>query len=267
MRKKTSPIAMWNKNLKLHRKQFDHCVAFLKQNTDTVSQFHHQSMLKLFSNIPSAKHRLYFVFVDCLNAAGGSNLTASAEGTREFLKVLNKFGDEPTISFAKFLELISAQPQNSIGLFEVLTSGRFKNFGKKKAALFIRQIWICQKDESLKLFKDLSPDNIDKQIPLDIVIADLCSKLLHLRKENKIDPSKHFDDFNIWARSTLNNDYFLFEDLWYWGYFTTTVDGEKERKVGVNDDKYTTNVWFYPEIENDDFKKTLNKFCELFKMN
>lgn len=238
-------LKKWNDNLELHRDKFDRCIEFLKANTDIVAQFHHQVTLKLLSNVPVAKHRLYFLFINCLNAAGGQELTLSAKASRKFLSIIDQFGEDSTISFQLFLKWIGADPLNSEGLFMALSSGNYKNFRSKKSALFMRQLRICQSNKELKIFYDLSTDDICQPIPLDVVIADLCTKLLQLDEDHRIKAGeKHFKNFNDWAVETLGkSDNFLLEDLWYWGYFASTGKGNKPRIIGYNDDKYKTNQW------------------------
>ena len=262
--KKAERIESWKKNLSVHRKRFDRCIDFLQTNTKTVKQFHHRALFKLLSRDKAAKHRLYFLFIDSLEAAGGNNLTASAKASEKFLKTLEKFRRDKTISFKRFAKEIRAKTESTEGVFNILAKGKFKNFREKKAALFMRDIALCQSDKSLRIFNDLKSSDVHQPIPLDVVIADLCSKLLGLKKHQRIKAGRDFYDFNKWACDILGQKYYLFEDLWFWGYFTTRVDGKNSRKIVLNDDKLKTNHWFYPK-RDDVFIEKLNEFCRLFK--
>lgn len=253
--------------------KFEKCVAFLKRNKERVEDFHYQATKKLVCNLPSAKERLYFLFLDCINAAGGNNLTATANGTEKFVKILNHFGNEVTISFKDFLgetkEVLELKSEISEDItkyfFEIISDGNIKNFKSKKAALFMHQIHTCQSYEELNIFSDLKPENIYKPIPLDVVIAFMCSELLKLDEEFRIDASKHFDIFNKWVRDNLEDDYYLLEDLWYWGYFFTKNNNEN-RNLEFNTAKYYTNAWFYPCSQEEIYlKKKFDEFAKFFE--
>lgn len=267
--KRAERIESWNKNLYIHRERFDRCIEFLRENKKTVEKFHHRALSKLLSADKAAKHRLYFLFIDCLGAAGARNLTGTAKASNKFLKTLEKFGLNETISFKKFASEIGAKPEDTEGVFKILAGGSFSHFGAKKAALFMRQIAQCQSCAELRIFSDLKSRDVYQLIPLDVIIADLCSQILGL-DEVRFKPGRDFKDFNKWARDTLKekDDYMLFEHLWFWGYFATKVkdDGKKPRTIEVNDAKLETNPWFYP-ISDYAPRKKLDKFCQLFQQS
>lgn len=258
-KKQKEKIKCWNKQQTENRKLFNQIISFLKKNHEFTSEYLRKATKKTIPEKLKAKEKLYFIFIDCLRAAGGNNLTNNGESSENFIKILNKLGESRSINFKAFLSQFSDKPENTEQLFNSLTT--FRNIGNKKAALFMKELFYCQSINSNRIFKDLKPQDINKPIPLDVIIADLVNKMLKLK--NEINPSRDFLIFNDWAKGILLDDYYLLEDLWFWGYFGTKVEKGKGRIVDFNPAKYFTNPWFCP-INDKHFIDKVNEFCKFF---
>jgi len=87
-----------------NKSKFTKLFKFLKKYHNIVDKFHQQALLKLFSNDMLCKHKLYFLFLDCINAAGGNNLSATGESTKKFYQFLKDLPNEKKINYTVFLE-------------------------------------------------------------------------------------------------------------------------------------------------------------------
>lgn len=264
MKTSKSKTDLWNKHYQRNKLKIDRLISFLKRRTKIVNKFYSESTIKSVSQHKLAKEKLYFLFLDCINAAGGNNLTNSAEATKLLLKHLDKLPNSRLIKFKDLTKIFNLKNSTTEELFIYLANGDFKNFRFKKAALFVRQIYYLQKSNEHKIFNDLEPKNIYKPIPLDTVISEIVSKVIGLQYKNRIKGSDG-EEFNNWAIKILGKkEYYLLEDLWFWGYFSLRKDNKGFRKINYNEAKLITNPWIYPTYLKKHIRD-INLFCKLIK--
>jgi len=255
-------INTWDEKYALRKKQFDKLIDFLKKETNYVKKLNKSNTISLFGHRKTAKEKLYFIFIDCLNASGGNNLTNSGKGSKTFLKVLNSLNNKKEIKFEEFCTALKCNV-DSKELFQNISNNKFKNFGYKKAALFLKSIHFLQSTKDNKIFNDLSPNEIHRPIPLDIVISEIVSQIMRLKYTDRI-KTNDAKQFNQWAEKKFIKEYYLLEDLWFWGYYTQSMAKNKYRTIEFNEAKLVTNLWFYPESEPN-IKPKLEEFARLIK--
>ena len=90
---------------KIRSVEFNNLISFLKYNHLIVEDFNKKTVSDLVYKGRNAKERLYFIFNDCLNAAGGNNLTRNGDTMTQFLEALNKLPSSKQISFDDFCEI------------------------------------------------------------------------------------------------------------------------------------------------------------------
>lgn len=226
---------------------------FLKKNESIVDDFNRNSYLNLLSNCKSPKEKFYALFLDSINASGGLNLEYISEGC---VYIIEYFLDKMKIEKNKFY-FESVYPNIDSFYLDLIKNVKFMH--KKKSALLIKGLYYAQKDDKLKIFHDLNLKKSNLKIPVDVVICEILNKVFDLDDHIFLEPNRDFDLINEWAKNNFKEDYYLIENLWFWGYFNTRkVKNEKFRKIEFNKGKYISNCWFYPE--ND--IKLFNNFKE-----
>jgi hypothetical protein len=264
--------ALWDNHFTKNKCKVEELFRFLKFKTHRQfnKNFHYKATKILLSPHHSAREKLYFLFVNCLNAAGGRNLKFSAEGFRSLVPALEKLPTSQTIPVTDFYSAIASTTQpkaitNSKTLFSCLCDGRFKNFRYKKAALFMKSLQCAQEHKELRIFSDIEPKDIHTPIPLDVIIGEIFSIIIGLPYKNRIQ-SGHAEEFNTWAVPKLDKNYYLIEDIWLWGYFGTTVGETKGyRTVEYNHGKFVTTEWMFPS--GDKLKQYTEEFCSIVNGN
>jgi hypothetical protein len=272
MKKLEAKKSLWREHFRKHKEKFSALVSFLETNHARVDNYHLTSIHSEFVIRKSAKEKIYFAFLGCLNAAGGNNLTATGEACRKMRDVLQELPDSPEIKFATFTTRLDSPKQisSSKELFSYLSNAdrhpndkktAFKNMGYKKAALFMKSIYYAQRQNDIRFFSDLAPHEVHRPLPLDIVIGEIISMTLHLPYENRIGSgdAKEFEEF---AREILDKEYYILEDLWYWGYFGTWVRKENYRIVKYNPVKYMTDRTFFP-MEDGALEEKIDQFSRI----
>ncbi len=225
---------------------------FIEKYKLIKDKIHFIENAKSLINNESAKEIIRILFIDCLNAAGGNNLTLNGKSSKYFYSKLEKLSDNRQIELTEFFNCFDNSISNYTDLFDYLhKSSDLKNFGKKKSALFIYKLdWLQQNLESdKKIFKKYQIDKTELIIPLDVVIVLILNKLLNLEKENVLNQYKDFDLINSFFKSKLGERFILIEDLWFWGFFTTKGSGT-DRKIEFNDDKFYTAEFLKPTDQN-----------------
>ncbi len=231
-----------------YEKKIRPVISFLRENHSLVKRFHVEGTKKLFQPCMSCKEKLHFIFVDSINAAGGNNLTASGESCEKFYKKLKHLPNEKLIDFKLFAESLNPENPSLEGIFRVLAGKEYKNIGFKKAALFIRALYVLHTDGKKELFKKFDVKQQELYIPLDIVIAEIMNWLLRFNSEDKkrIIPWYDFNAFNQFAKAYFKDEFMILEDLWYWGYFNS-ITKNKKRTLGFNKAKFYCSSFNYPD--------------------
>jgi hypothetical protein len=201
-----------------------------------VGQLHTEASKKLCNPGMSCRQKLYFIFVDTINAAGGSNLTTTGESCEKFYNVLKRLPGDKKIDFRTFAEVLSPENPTIEGIFHTLRSNEYINIGFKKAALFLRTLFSLHNNGAKELFTNFKIKESALYIPLDTVISDLLNQLLHFQYQdkNKISPHSDFYTVNRAAKKLFGDKFMLVEDLWFWGYFNSRVEKNKYRSIAFN---------------------------------
>ena len=253
-----------------HRKKFDKIIRFMKQNNRYAKKYRENYLNSIINGQDSFKEKIRKLFVHDINAAGGNNLSSTGTSCKKFYKIIDKFPNEKKIKLTSFFNKLGSGSEDFDGIFKFLVKKKkFKNFNKKKVALFIRNIHIINK----KLFIDYSirKRKNELKIPVDVVIVSTLNNILCLKGKNKLKPTRDSDFIliNKFAKDKLKNDYMLIEDLWFWGYFNSKTIKSKtkkgktkkdKRKFIFNEDKYYSNPHTYP---NKELRSKLIKFKKL----
>ncbi len=254
---------LWKKHLEINEAKFNNLVSFLKTNHARVENFHLTSAYLELVMRKSAKEKIYFLFLGCLNAAGGDNLSATGEACQKMRDALIDLQDSPQIAFAAFIATLKSPNEinNSKELFDYLRGGAFRNMRYKKAALFMKSIYYAQLQMDIRIFFDLEPSNIYRPIPLDTIIGEIMSVILALPYSKRISSGDAFD-FEKFARDELGDDYYILEDIWFWGFFGTRIRKDNYRIIEYNEVKYLTDRTFFPK-QDDVFEREVKEFCKI----
>jgi hypothetical protein len=224
---------------------FHKVMDFVRQNRDVVQSIKHDWLAKVIQ-AESAKMKIRILYIDTINAAGGNNLKLTGESCEHLFNIVDRLDDRTQISLNEFYRLFGDDVISHHNLFNRLVESEdLINFGKKKAALFLRHLHIIHtrgKQES-RFISDYNIGSDDLVIPVDIVIVTVLNKIWG----TNLSPSRHFDDINKIAKQELRENFMLVEDLWFWGYFNTKViDGRQAVDTDINKAKYYSANFIYP---------------------
>lgn len=243
-----------------YQMKFDEFIKFLKKHHQHVMDFHKKATGNLFKPDAPGKHKLYAIFVDCINAAGGNNLSTTGESCKKFYEIINNLPNDELLDFNLFKEEFNSENKSPKGIFDKLVSDEYRNVKHKKAALFMRSIHIINN----MIFNKYDGKDEDLYIPLDVVISDLLNQLLHIPFDEKlkIRPYNDFHLINKFSIEILDKEFMLIEDLWYWGFFNTRKIKSNYRKIEFNEDKFYSSRFVFPD-EKD--KTKFEEFREQFE--
>jgi hypothetical protein len=238
------------------RNYFLEVMRFVRQNQDVVESIKHSWLAKVIQ-ADSAKMKIRTLYIDTINAAGGNNLERTGRSCKNLFNIVDRLDDRVLISLGEFYQLFGDNIKNHRMLFEGLVENKdLVNFGKKKAALFLRHIHIIHtrgRQES-RFIDGYNINRNELVIPVDIVIVTILNKIWG----TDLKPGDHFDEINDIAKDELGDDFMWVEDLWFWGYFNTKViNGRQEVSDAINTDKYYSADFIYP---NDNLWKKLDEF-------
>jgi hypothetical protein len=246
--------------IEIGRTRFLRMMDFVRNNRDIVNGIKHSWLAKMMQGA-SAKMKIRTLYIDTINAAGGNNLERTGKSCKSLLSVVDVLGDQRQITLEMFYKLFGGDIQNHAILFERISEDkeRLGNFGPKKTALFLRNIHILhtQGDPISHFISNYAIDEQQLEIPVDRVIVTVLNKVWG----TDFSAGSHFKEINEFARLELGKEYMLVEDLWFWGYFNTKVeDGKQEVHATVNEDKYYSADFVYP---NDHLIQKLFEFSKL----
>jgi len=245
-----------------NQNKFDDVISFMIANKHYRDEFNTNYCKRLIYPDLTAKENLRTLFINSMNAAGGNNLRLTAKSCRKFQTIINNLPNDKSIDYIYFLSLVGDNINNTSGLFNTLVSNEYPNLKEKKAALFIRDIFIVQNNLNIKIFHNYNVTEDELYIPLDDVISFLLTSILNSDLIKRTD----FYVINEFSKDILGDNFMLVEDLWYWGYFNTTYkEFNKNKKVRIfeyNDDKLYSDIYYFPtpEIKNKlkEFEKLIN---------
>lgn len=231
-----------------YQKKLKPVFQFLEKHHGMVEQVHTEASKKLLNPGMSCRQKLYFIFVDMINAAGGSNLTTTGESCEKFYNVLKRLPGDKKIDFRTFAEVFSPENPTIEGIFHTLRSNEYKNIGLKKAALFLRTLYSSHSNGAEKLFTKFKIKESDLYIPVDTVITDLLNQILHFQylDKEKLFPHADFQVANRAAKEIFEEKFMIVEDLWFWGYFNSRVEKNRYRSIAFNKAKFYSSYFIYP---------------------
>lgn len=209
-------------------------IGFLRTQRIHPMRYREATLRRRFALHTTAAGKLTSIFVNALSASGGRNLSKAGGSAESFSKLVASL-KEPTVDPKMFLGCLGAKTSGD--LFDSLQE--FKDVGPKKAALFLRDVYVSQElaADMRPFSKPLVPKG-DLRIPFDAVIASVFNRLFGRRRfSSHVDVIRNSDDLTGWSLMVLPDDHMLFEDLWYWGYFcmkSLSSNGTYRRKFETN---------------------------------
>jgi hypothetical protein len=234
--------------------------AFLSENRKYPDEYRHEYLSSRYKNRFAPAENLRRLFVNSLNAAGGDNLNRKGKSAKQFCQLVSSLNYLEKIDFVEFLGIFKRvktidQLQNHL-----INKKPFADFGKKKVALFFRDLFILQHFPSRhRIFSNFQTAKQHLVIPIDVVICTVLNKYFLLQGRYSLEASRDFDFVNELATQIFGEDYMLLEDLWYWGYFTLHKNG-KARTLTFNEAKFYTDLYFAPSA---DVRKRFEQFIKL----
>ena len=247
---------------KSKKDKFTQVLEFIEKHKSIKDKINVIENAKALITNDSAKEKIRVLFIDCINAAGGNNLSRNGKASKFFYSKINKLSDEKHINLNDFFACFDNNISNYTELYDYLcNSKRLINFADKKAALFIYKLnWLQENLENeQKIFKNYKINKYQLIIPIDAVILIILNQILRINNKTGLDQKKDFKLINSFFKNKIGNKFILIEDLWFWGYFITKGNG-KNRKIEFNEDKFYTAEFLKPTEEN---KKYINNFLNL----
>ena len=118
----------FNKLYELNKNEFLSILNFIKQNQSIKKNIELYFNSKLFLPETNSTTRLHNLFIDCINAAGGNNLTLTGKSCELFWKIISRLEQKKgKLDFDEFLSILSKQNQlNDRSLINQMKM--FKNF-------------------------------------------------------------------------------------------------------------------------------------------
>lgn len=222
-------------------KQFGRLCSFLRRNHNWPKRYHAHSVSRACYGMRSAKDKLTAIFRSALESNSGGGLSLNARALKTFRKKLTRLGRKKHITIAEFLSCFASGSANE--LFDTLI--KIDGVGKKKAALFLRDLWITSSlHRGTRVFDRRFPHRQHLRIPFDRVIAVVLNQVVKGTPfRDGINLGHSFDTVNQFAEIHLHADRMLLEDLWFWGFFGLSGTGF-DRRPEVNHEKLLMNPYF-----------------------
>lgn len=240
---------------------------FLRDNHSLTKGYHSQSFIEKTVLCKDARSKIIILFIHALNASNaGGNLDNKGLAIEKLIEVTaNLVGDK--LTFSSFTKAVTGKPCNEPSkeavdaVFNKLVSKDYPQVGRKKAALFLRDLLYTGAED---IFTDVSSNKIWPMliVPVDKVIADLLGR--YYKKDMKN------DEWNGYLIKECGDDHMYYEDLWFWGHFGTKVS-KKGRSVERNGNEamimMDTIMTTMPKQYVDNVKEQIKKFAGIFLNN
>ncbi len=228
-------------NIKLDDKKFSKLLRFLEENHAIPARYHQFTVSRICAGDRLATEKLMALFRSALLSNTGGGLATIGNAARIFAKKISVLPSRPTIKPGDLLSCFRVKSPNE--LFDALID--IDGVGKKKAALFLRDLWVTQNQATdCRIFStDLITRN-ELLIPLDKVIAiglNQAAKPCLFGDGSVI--SNAFSSVNNYFRTCTELHHMIIEDLWFWGYFGLVGSGY-ERSIEINGDKIALDPYF-----------------------
>jgi len=249
-------------------KRIQKMINFLELNHHLNKEYQKKYTLSTISQQKIPVEKLWVLFVSALNSGPSNNLSNAGYSIEKFLEIMKPLENKDSITINEFLDCCNKHINekeehyslklNSINdFFTYTTSDKvFPGIGKKKCALFIRNLKIVQDESEKKIFSDSNLDfTNDCYIALDIVITYVLNKILKL--PDKLSDNPEFEINQYYDFYTINkvfkcdeifkykSDFMIIEDLWFWGYFNQRTEviqkANKQNKKNITERKFEFN--------------------------
>lgn len=250
-------------NYQVNKNRLFSILKFIKTNQYVKKNIELHFNSKLFLPGINATNRLHYLYIDCVNASRASNLSITGASCKIFWDLISRLENtNDKLDYSEFLETLSAHNQlGDKSLFNQIKM--LKNFGNKKAALFINKLFWLQHnvDVEYRIFSNFNLSKGDLEIPIDNVIIKIINEVMFSNNGIQLDQNKDFLMINRFFKEELGNDFLLIEDLWFWGYFCTKGNG-KDRQIEFNKDKFYSADFIEPKLE---YVTLFHEFVNLVK--
>lgn len=165
-------------------------------------------------------------------------------------------------SFQSFTKAIDAAPSYQ-GVFKALKNERQPGWGQKTSALFCKHVYRVHSDAMLEDYRfwndaPIDLDNEGLYLPVDVVIETIFEKLGTEQKDRTFDKINEILHTMYEPEQTI-----IWDDLWFWGFFTQKGAGKK-RELKWNEDKYWASKFSDKRPgQITEIKKKANAFLKL----
>lgn len=211
---------------------------FLLRNHAWNEKFQNQEYQRCLVHCESALERLKQLLYTTANTQPKPSL-AKLGGLWRQLEAFAPEGTPSLATFTEYLEQIHHPLQEGVGpwnrLFHALTAQ--PGWGDKTSALFVKaSISIHRGPPALHFLSDAKKahaplDHDTLYLPVDSVITHIFKQTGHIR-------SPTFSSINEFLLSHYSpEEMLIWDDLWYWGYFTQVVR-DRTRVSEWNSDKF-----------------------------
>jgi len=200
--------------------------------------------------------RMVFLYIDALRASY-KGLTNIHEGVTRIYEAAVNTQQGNRLHFPSFFETLFGEEFDAeTMLFEKLREGEFHGLGPKGCALFLRNLAHLQTflPANIQIFSNPFPASFTDQdviipnnpvvskIPVDSVIYFCYNTVTGTNLTNTEANFHRINDVFRNFGTIGNRNYFLFEDVWFWGYLSTqSIGGERQflhNDTGINLDKF-----------------------------
>ena len=227
--------------IKLADKKFSALLRFLEDNHAIPVRYHQFTVCRICAGDRLATEKLMALFRSALLSNTGGGLATIGTAAKIFEKKISKLSVHSTIKPGDLLNCFCVKSSNE--LFDALIN--ITGIGKKKAALFLRDLWVTQSPATdCRIFSSELIARDELLIPLDKVIAIGLNQVAKpcLFGDGSV-LSNAFSSVNAYFAARDDLHHMIIEDLWFWGYFGL-VGSDYERSIEINNAKIALDPFF-----------------------
>lgn len=237
---------------------------FVLDNHHIVMYYHRRYYRYATCFTETPYDRIRALFLNALEASGVRiPLDDKYSTLKYFSEKISPLKNSERFSFESFARCFYANfnsPDEIQSLSEALINdSKLRQFGKKKANLFLKELVLLTKGEVFKGFHaDVYLPYL--RIPIDAVIR---KAYWHLQKLPKPYSQKYDDEIQRFGNELFPNRPIYLDDLWFWGHFTFQKDqlGDKANEAMVYTDKCINEKL----LEEYDLINKLNLFIQIMR--